>query len=433
MTMDRSARIERTLPVLFDQLAEARTPDYLEAAIERASSRPQRPAWTYPERWLPMELVTTRVPLTRLPMRQLGVLALIVALLAAALAVYVGSQQQETKLPAPFGVASNGAIALARAGDLYIVDPRSGRETLVLAGIEEDEWLGFTPDGTLGVFLRWGPDNGGMTAARIGVVGLRGGQAPMFIQKDVLHRGDWVEMAPNGRDVAFTAFDWGTPNYRINVAAIDGSSFKTFSDVPLADYGGLAFLAPEGREIVYLALSENGHSHDIRALDVTTGQTRAILETTQANDIFGNISAAPDGLRIAYAARTPSGGVSVHVIGSDGSGDRVVGHAPGATFEAWPQWDPEGRRLLIERNAGGGVVRPVLVDLDGGPDVVIDTTISQNGAGKAWAPDGSAILAQRNGEDGTPLQQELWDARTGAVTPVAWDSVTPPAWQRIAR
>ncbi|HEX7346653.1 MAG TPA: hypothetical protein VF253_07660, partial [Candidatus Limnocylindrales bacterium] len=67
MTMDRSARIERTLPVLFDQLAEARTPDYLEAAIERASSRPQRAAWTFPERWLPVELVTTRVPSTRVP------------------------------------------------------------------------------------------------------------------------------------------------------------------------------------------------------------------------------------------------------------------------------------------------------------------------------------------------------------------------------
>ena len=426
-------RFERDLPLILDDIAMGPYPDYIDGVLVTTATRRQRRRWTFPERWLPVELVTMRLPSTRVPMRQLAVLALVAALLAAALAVYVGSQQQETKLPAPFGVASNGAIALARAGDLYIVDPRSGRETLVLAGTEEDEWVGFTPDGTLGVFLRWGPDNGGMTAARIGVVGLQGGQTPMFIQKDVLHQGDWVEMAPNGRDVAFTAFDWGTPNYHINVAAIDGSSFKTFTDVPLADYGGLAFLAPEGRELVYLALSENAHSHDIRALDLTTGETRAILETTQANDIFGNISASPDGLSIAYAARTASGGVNVHVIGAGGTGDRVVGHAPGATFEAWPQWDPRGRRLLIERDAGGGVVRPVVVDLDGGPDVVIDTTISANGAGKTWAPDGSTILAQRTAEDGRQLQQELWDARTGAVAQVSWDSVTPPAWQRTAR
>ena len=120
------------------------------------------------------------------------------------------------------------------------------------------------------------------------------------------------------------------------------------------------------------------------------------------------------------------------MIGTDGRDDRIVGHLTGATFEAWPQYDPQGRHLLIERDAGDGVARPVIVDLGGGPDVVIDTTISANGAGKMWAPDGTAILAQRNAEDGSQLQQEIWDVRTGEVTPVSWTSVTPPVWQRTA-
>ena len=42
--MTEQTRFDRVLPGLFDELAAARTPDYLEAAIERASSRPQRPA-----------------------------------------------------------------------------------------------------------------------------------------------------------------------------------------------------------------------------------------------------------------------------------------------------------------------------------------------------------------------------------------------------
>ena len=74
MTVDRVRRIERRLPGLFEELADARTPDYLEGAIERASSRSQRPAWTLPGRWIPMEIVTTRVPTTRFPLRQVGVL-----------------------------------------------------------------------------------------------------------------------------------------------------------------------------------------------------------------------------------------------------------------------------------------------------------------------------------------------------------------------
>ena len=270
----------------------------------------------------------------------------------------------------------------ASDGDLYTADPQTGEMTLLLGGPQRDEWIGFTPDGTRGVFLRWNPDNGAMTAARVGTVPLGGGAQPTFVQKDVLHGGEPIQVAPNGRDVAFSAFDFGGPNVHINVAALDQSSFRTFFDVPVVDYGGIAYLAPDGHEIVYLARSSNLHTHDIRALDVTTGKTRAIVETSPGNDIFGNVSAAPDGKHIAYALQSAAGTVSVHVVGTNGRVDRVVGPAPGATFEAWPQWDPQGRRLLIERDDGDGVVHPVIVDLGGGPDVVVDTEISENGAGK---------------------------------------------------
>jgi hypothetical protein len=268
-------------------------------------------------------------------MRQLGVLALIAILLATVIAVYVGTHQ--TRLPAPFGPAANGVVAVTRDGDLFTEDPRTGHETLVLGGSDDDEWVGFTPDGTRGVFVRWGPDNGGMTAARIGSIPLAGVAAPVFVDKDVIHGDSAVELAPNGRDVAFTAFDDRSPWLRINVAALDGSAYRTFGDVDITDYGGLTFLPPDGREVVYLARSTNTQTHDIRALDLTTGSTRPIVETTTANDIFGGVSASPDGKRLAYALRdSATGDVVVHVVGIDGQGDMVVGHSPGASFEAWP-------------------------------------------------------------------------------------------------
>jgi hypothetical protein len=75
---------------------------------------------------------------------------------------------------------------------------------------------------------------------------------------------------------------------------------------------------------------------------VITGRTRTIVETSTGADIFGNVSAAPDGKHIAYALQAVTGTVSIHVVGTDGRDDRVVGHLPGANFEAWPQWDPHG-------------------------------------------------------------------------------------------
>ena len=243
MSIDRARRLEPRLPGLFDELAEAHSPDYLEAAIERASSGQQRPAWTFPARWLPVAIVTTRVPTTRLPWRALGVVALLALLLAMAI-LLAGSRS--TRLPEPFGPAANGVIAVALDGDLYTVDPRTGEMTLLLGGPQRDEWIGFTPDGTRGVLLRWNPDNGAMTAARIGTIPLAGGAQPIFVQKDVLHGGEPIQIAPNGRELAFSAFDFGGPNVHISVAAIDGSSFRTFFDVPVVDDGGIAYLAPMG-------------------------------------------------------------------------------------------------------------------------------------------------------------------------------------------
>ena len=422
---------ERHLPSALADLAAPARPDYLTDILGRTAATRQRPAWASLERWLPVELTTARVPTTRFPMRQLGVLALLAMLMAAMLAVYIGTHQQ--KVPAPFGPAANGLVAATRNGDLFAADPRTGKETLILGGPENDEWVGFTPDGTRGVFVRWGPDDGGMTAAKIGSLALAGAASPVFIEKDVIHGDSTIEMAPNGRDVAFTAYDDRSPNLLIHVAALDGSTYRQFKDVPITDYGGLTYLAPDGRELVYLARSGNAQTHDIRALDVTTGQTRPIVETTLGSDIFGGLSASPDGKRLAYALQnTGTLEVAVHVIGIDGRGDTVVGHVQGAPFEAWPLWDPQGQRLLIERrDVGASAAHPVIVDVSGGPDVSVRAAITDGGAWKQWAPDGSAVLAQRN-VDGKDQPEELWDASTGEVTPASWVASRVGGWQRVA-
>jgi dipeptidyl aminopeptidase/acylaminoacyl peptidase len=239
----------------------------------------------------------------------------------------------------------------------------------VLGGPTKDEWVGFTPDGTLGVFVRWGPDSGATTTGKLGTLLLGSSSPPVFIDKDVIHGDSAVDMAPNGRDVAFTTYDEGTPRQLIIVAALDGSTYHRFDDVPITDYGGVTYLAPNGDELLYIARSANNETHDIRALDVTTGRTRPIVETTTATDIFGGISASPDGKRLAYALQDRETlGVELHVIGIDGRDDKVVGHAQGASFEAWPLWDPQGKRLLIERGQPGeDFARPVIVDAAGGP------------------------------------------------------------------
>ncbi|HET7830451.1 MAG TPA: hypothetical protein VFL03_12895, partial [Candidatus Limnocylindrales bacterium] len=149
----RDTRLDRGLPQLFDELASASTPDYLEAAIERASSRPQRPEWTFPGRWLPVQITSQAVPAARMPWRQLGILALIGLLLIAGVIAFAGSRRAPT--PAPlYGRASNGAIAVAVAGNILTADLQSPHLTPLIAGPEFDTNPVYFRDGTKIAFQR---------------------------------------------------------------------------------------------------------------------------------------------------------------------------------------------------------------------------------------------------------------------------------------
>jgi hypothetical protein len=79
--MTTPTRLERNLPGILGDLSAAPAPEYLDDVFLRTGRMRQRPAWTFPERWLPMDLATRAVPAARLPWRQLGVLALIAVLL----------------------------------------------------------------------------------------------------------------------------------------------------------------------------------------------------------------------------------------------------------------------------------------------------------------------------------------------------------------
>ena len=106
MTVDR--RFERHLPEILEDLYLGPSPMYRDEVLAAAVRPRQRAAWTFPGRWLPMDIATRVAPGTRLPLRQLGILALIAILVAVAVAVAVGAQQRH--LPAPFGPARNGLI-----------------------------------------------------------------------------------------------------------------------------------------------------------------------------------------------------------------------------------------------------------------------------------------------------------------------------------
>ena len=84
--------------------AEHRVPDHLTEVLVRSAATRQRPWWSSPERWLPMDTVVARRPLN---LRPVAILLLVVGalVLAAVAALWVASQR-----PSTFHLASNGRI-----------------------------------------------------------------------------------------------------------------------------------------------------------------------------------------------------------------------------------------------------------------------------------------------------------------------------------
>jgi hypothetical protein len=168
--MTEQTHFDRVLPGLFDELAAARTPDYLEAAIERASSRAQRPAWTYPGTWLPVQITTEAFPTARGSWRVIGVLALLGVLIALATVAYVGSQRARPVMwPQTTLEEVRAAQERADAGDpdyTWQVDPSWSIDDDPLIGEEISErflreglgWDAFMPLSSAWYMAAGGPD-----------------------------------------------------------------------------------------------------------------------------------------------------------------------------------------------------------------------------------------------------------------------------------
>jgi hypothetical protein len=130
-----------------DEIAATRMPDYLDDIFQRTAASKQRPRWTFLERWLPVDTTFTRVPFgRRLPVRQLVLVLVVVALVAASLALYVGSQR---RLPPPFGPAANGQLVYGSGGDLYVRDSVTGDARVLLGGPGDQAGAIVSPDGQL--------------------------------------------------------------------------------------------------------------------------------------------------------------------------------------------------------------------------------------------------------------------------------------------
>jgi hypothetical protein len=419
-----------------DEIAATRMPDYLDDIFQRTAASKQRPRWTFLERWLPVDTTFTRVPFgRRLPVRQLVLVLVVVALVAASLALYVGSQR---RLPPSFGPAANGQLVYGSGGDLYVRDSVTGDARVLLGGPGDQAGAIVSPDGQLVAYDEYAGTAGRASGANPHewVVNIDGSNPRQLL--DAEYTFNAFAWAPDSRSVLIATSPRDAPE--VWIAPVDGRGARQLAfDSMRAWDATWDPITPGG--LLVRGEADATHLADLYLVDPNGTVAKALgLKGANLNGPqleFSGATFAPAGRTIAYnqieAREDPVNRFRVHVVNRDGTGDRAIpAPLPSGYSQAWPQFSPDGRWLLMdswETKADGTVAHQLAIAPSDGSATArrIGPIVDSTDQVKMWSPDGTRILQCMCDRD------DLYsiDPVSGRFEKLPWQSDLP-GWQRRA-
>jgi dipeptidyl aminopeptidase/acylaminoacyl peptidase len=433
---DRFDPFERRIADAIDEIAAAQLPDYLDDVFQATARTSQRPRWTFPERWLPVDTTLARVPFgRRLPVRQLLIVFVLIALAVASLAVFAGSQR---RLPPPFGPAANGQLVYGAHGDLYVRDSLTGEARLLLGGAGDQAGAILSPDGQLIAYDDYAGTAGRASGANPHewVANIDGSNPRQILEEPFTFNA--FAWAPDSRSVLIGTSPRGAPQLWIAPADGSGARRVTLESIRVWD-GTWDPITPGG--LLVRGEADATHLADLYLVDAKGTIVTALgLKGANINGPqfeFSGMTFSPDGRTIAYnaieAREQPVNRFRVHVVNRDGTGDRAIpAPLPSGYSQAWPLVSPDGRWILMdtwESKADGTVAHQLAIAPTDGSAVArrIGPVVTSTDQVKTWSPDGSRILQCMCDRD------ELYsiDPVSGAFEKLPW-SGDLPGWQRRA-
>jgi WD40 repeat protein len=363
----------------------------------------------------------------------LAVLALIALLVAAGLAVYIGSQ---TRLPPPFGVAANGML-FYRAADNSIMslDPTNGSTRTVVNRSEVPVDPLPSRDGRRMVLATYTSSSPGP----ITVMGVDG-QDPTTLP-DEYREVDSIDWSPDDTHLAIVSNQGGLQS--ITVAAADGSDANVLS---LDRQVSLATHLPDGR-LVVVAAEQRGQACPAAeptvspcALFIVNADGSGLDVLIPAEDFHGinTLSPSPDGTKLLWVQWNqyvvPQAPGRLHIFDLVGRVDHTFSDDAFPTVyamnRAW--FSPDGNTILFDFFEADGDHWGI-VPAAGGTPIRIGQKWTDKGSDGAWAPDGRSVLARFATTDTTGEVWVLDPTGGGADRRLEGNLPYLPPWQRVAR
>ena len=357
-----------------------------------------------------------RVNLRPVPWRAVGLLAVLGLLLAVAAALYVGSQPQ--RLPPPFGAAANGLVAYSKDGDIYTVDPITGKRAAIVTGATVDDSPSFSLDGSRLAFART-VGNG-----RVIVVADADGRNQVEIQMTPLAEVSHPAWSPDGRWIAVGGTSGDGELWIVDTVADTAQMVNGL----VLDDEALLWRPPDGRQLAVVA--RESLLNRLRFALVTPGVDK--LEFLAPVGYLGSQFRAggwtPDGSRFVYASDPPWG--QVHVVEVDGGRDVQIQPSIEGNGTIYPRLSNDGRRVLFMEQGAEGKSWLSVAPSDGSKAAIRVSDIYGDGIGihYSWSPDDTTIEFEPN-----VGPKVLLDPDGGPPTTPPWIAEGAESWQRLAR
>ena len=370
MTADQ--RFEQDLPALLADLAMPTVPPYRDDIVRQFEASRQRPAWTFPERWIPMDIGARRVAVAPFNWK---ILALAAVLVLAAIAIAIVAAGAKGPLPAPaYGPAANGLFVYEAQGDIFVADPTTGSSRRIVGGPTIDTDPRFSPDGLRVVFVRE----------------TESGLSGMLVDPD----GSNLRIPDGEACKDCNGWSWSGDSRSILVTSTRTGRDLEFWDTVTDDHDYIdipgevrmaAFRPPDDSTIAYIAGSA-ATGYSIYAANRDGSASTALAS---AADI-GYFEYSPDGKQIAYEAYVADDEKwTLRIMRSDGTEDRLLKTSGSAVQQGWPRWSPDGQMLSVWREYQGQPWALSILRPDG--SLVRDFPVPVLGDW-SWSPDGTAIV-----------------------------------------
>jgi Tol biopolymer transport system component len=123
--------------------------------------------------------------------------------------------------------------------------------------------------------------------------------------------------------------------------------------------------SPDGRLVTYVDW-DNFANLGVR--DLATGVSRLLTDnkTWESGEMCYQSAFSPDGDRIAFAWQTAEGPAQLRIIGTDGSGSRVLNDGKDASSQGLGAWSRDGKQILAYRYRADRTIEIILVSVDDG-------------------------------------------------------------------